>query len=104
MNFWPPVLIGIVGAYVEKLAGYLLPAEWLAHPKFKTATEALPLGLLGALIATQALASGQHWQADGRIAGLLVGAIALKLRATFVVVVVAAALVTALGRAGGWLA
>lgn len=101
MSFWPAIILGIVGTYVEKLLGYLVPAAWLSNPTFKRAAEALPLGLLAALIATQTLATGQLWELDGRLAGLLVGAVALRLRATFVVVVVAAALVTALGRAAG---
>lgn len=104
MSFWPPIVLGILGTYAEKLLGYLVPAAWLSNPTFKRAAEALPLGLLAALIATQTLSTGQQWQLDGRVVGLIVGAVALRLRATFVVVVVAAALVTALGRAAGIIA
>lgn len=101
MSFWPPILLGIAGTYVEKLLGFLVPAAWLEHPRFRRAAEALPLGLLAALVATQTFADGQQWQLDGRVVGLVVGAVALRLRATFVVVVATAALVTALGRAAG---
>lgn len=101
MNFWPPVLLGIAGTYAEKLLGFLVPAAWLSQPTFRRAAEALPLGLLAALIATQTFSSGQDWVLDGRVVGLVVGAVALRLRATFVVVVVAAALVTAGARALG---
>jgi branched-subunit amino acid transport protein AzlD len=104
MSLWPTVVIGILGTYAEKLLGFLVPAAWLANPAFRRITEALPLGLLGALVAVQTLADGQSIVVDGRLVGLAVGALALRLRATFVVVVLAAALVTALGRAAGVLA
>lgn len=102
MTFWPAVLIGAIGSYLLKLAGFLVPASWLANPNFRRAAEALPLGLLGALVATQTFATGQNVVIDGRLLGLAVGAIALRLRASFVVVVVLASVVTAIARALGW--
>jgi branched-subunit amino acid transport protein len=50
----------------------------------------VPAALLAALVAVQAVASGQDLVVDGRLAGLAAAAIALALRAPFVVVLVVA--------------
>ena len=64
--------------------------------------DALPVALLAALIAVQVFATGdrdgQHLTIDARAAGLGVAAVALLLRAPFLLVVVLAALTAALLR------
>jgi branched-subunit amino acid transport protein len=50
----------------------------------------VPAALLAALVAVQAVASGQDLVVDGRLAGLAAAAVALALRAPFVVVLVVA--------------
>jgi branched-subunit amino acid transport protein len=50
----------------------------------------VPAALLGALVAVQAFTSGQQLVIDGRLAGLAVAAVALALRAPFIVVLVLA--------------
>lgn len=103
MNLWLTVLLGSFGAYAEKLAGYIVPASWLAQPTLKRIVDALPIGLLAALVAFQAFGKSQTLVVDGRAFGLLVAAIALWRGASFVVVVVLAAFLTGLGRAAGLL-
>jgi branched-subunit amino acid transport protein len=50
----------------------------------------VPAALLAALVAVQAFTSGQQFVLDGRLAGLAVAAIALALRAPFIVVLLLA--------------
>jgi hypothetical protein len=56
------------------------------------------IALLAALAAVQALAIGDDLVVDARLAGVAVAAVALVLRAPFIVVVAAAALTAALLR------
>ncbi|GGY93394.1 hypothetical protein GCM10010327_25000 [Streptomyces nitrosporeus] len=55
----------------------------------------LPVALLAALTAQQTFADGQRLMVDARAAGLAAAAVALVLRAPFLVVVGAAVAVTA---------
>jgi branched-subunit amino acid transport protein len=57
--------------------------------------------LLAALIATNTFAHGRHLTIDARAAGLAAAAVALALRAPVLLVVVLAAVVTAVLRAAG---
>jgi branched-subunit amino acid transport protein len=50
----------------------------------------VPAALLAALVAVQGLTSGHDLVIDGRLAGLAVAALALALRAPFIVVLVLA--------------
>ena len=93
------VIATIVGCYLLKLAGYLVPAKALDHPRVRRTVELLPVALLAALVVVEALANGRHLQFDGpRLAGVGAGAIAVWRRAPFLVVVVVAAVVAALLR------
>jgi hypothetical protein len=59
----------------------------------------LPVALLAALTVVQAFAAGRHLQLDARAAGLAVAAVAVLLRAPFLLVVALAAATAALLRA-----
>lgn len=59
----------------------------------------LPVPLLASLVAVETLSTGRHLVIDARLAGLAAAALALTLRAHLVVVIVLAALTTALVRA-----
>ena len=59
------------------------------------------MALLAALVAVQTLTSGYRVVIDARVPALVVAAVALALRAPFIVVVVAAALTAAGLRAAG---
>lgn len=98
--FWPVVIASFI-AFALKFAGFLVPKAILEHDLFKKIIPVLPIGMLAGLISVQVLAVKQELVFDGRIAGIVAGMIALALRAPFIVVVVLAALVTAVGRASG---
>lgn len=91
MSLWALVSATVVGCYVLKLVGYLVPARVLDHPRVRRLVELLPVALLAALVVVEALANGRRLQVDGpRLAGLAVGALAIWRRAPFLVVVVLA--------------
>ena len=98
---WAVVLAGGLGCYLLKLAGLSVPAGWVERPWVARTVDFVPAALLAALVAVQAGTSGPDLVLDGRLAGLAVAALALALRAPFVVVLAlagaAGALVHALG-------
>jgi uncharacterized membrane protein len=99
VSLWGLVIATIVGCYLFKLGGYLVPARVLDHPQMRRVVELLPVALLAALVVVELLADGRsielNWQ---RLAGFGVGAMAVWRRAPFLVVVVAAAATAALLR------
>jgi uncharacterized membrane protein len=99
MSLWTLVIATVVGCYLFKLAGYLVPARALEHPRVRRLVELLPVALLAALVVVEALADGKHLKFDGpRLAGFAAGAVAVGRRAPFLVVVVLAGLTAALLR------
>ncbi|MGX4689457.1 AzlD domain-containing protein [Streptomyces sp. JNUCC 63] len=95
MNIWIAVAVTAVGCYAVKLAGLLVPAGALERPLVKRLAALLPVALLAALTAQQTFADGHALVLDARVAGLAAAAVALLLRAPFLVVVGAAVVVTA---------
>jgi uncharacterized membrane protein len=87
---WAAVIAGSLGCYLLKLAGLSVPAAWVEQPWVKRVVDFVPAALLAALVAVQAVASGNDLVLDGRLVGLAVAALALALRAPFIVVLVLA--------------
>ena len=99
MNLWILVTATIAGCYLLKLAGYLVSARLLDHPRTRQLVELLPVALLAALVVVEALANGRRLDFNGpRLAGFAAGAIAVWRRAPFLVVVVLAAVTAAVLR------
>ncbi|MDT0440082.1 AzlD domain-containing protein [Streptomyces sp. NPDC005840] len=99
MNVWIAIGATTVGCYLVKLLGLLVPAGALERPLVKRLAELLPVALLAALTAQQAFADGHALVLDARAAGLGAAAVALVLRAPFLVVVGVAVVVAAGARA-----
>ncbi|NEK86513.1 AzlD domain-containing protein [Blastococcus saxobsidens] len=87
---WIAVIAASVGCYLLKLAGLSVPASWVEQPWVARIVDFVPAALLAALVAVQGLTSGNEIVIDGRLAGLAVAALALALRAPFIVVLVLA--------------
>jgi uncharacterized membrane protein len=87
---WAGVIAASVGCYLLKLAGLSVPASWVEQPWVARVVDFVPAALLAALVAVQAVASGHDLVLDGRLIGLAVAALALALRAPFIVVLVLA--------------
>lgn len=95
---WAAILVTAAGCYALKLAGLSVPDRVLNRPLVRRVADLIPVALLAALVAVQALSSGRELGVDARLAGVAVGFLALLARAPFLVVVAAAATATALLR------
>lgn len=100
MWFW--LLVAAVLSYLTKLLGYLVPAKVLANPRMSRVAGTLTIGLLASLTVVNAAASGTSLVLDARIGALVAAAIALWLKAPFLVVVLVGALAAAGLRLLGW--
>ena len=87
---WVTVVAGSLGCYLLKLAGLSVPAAWVEQPWVARIVDFVPAALLAALVAVQAVTSGQDLVLDGRLVALAAAAVALALRAPFIVVLVVA--------------
>jgi uncharacterized membrane protein len=92
---WVAVVVASVGCYLIKLAGLSLPESLLARPAVQRVADLLPVCLLAALIAVWTFSSGTALVLDARVAGVAAAAVALLLRAPFLVVVAVGAAVAA---------
>ena len=90
MSLWLTVLLASAIAFGLKLAGHVVPHSWLDGARVARIAAMLPVALLAALVAVQAATSHGALVADGRLVGLAVAALALALRAPFIVVLVLA--------------
>jgi branched-subunit amino acid transport protein len=99
---WAAVLVTAAGCYGLKLAGLAVPRQVLERRWVRRFAELVPVALLAALTAVQALSTGKSLSVDpARLAGLSAAAVALLLRAPFLVVIVVAAGTAAALRAFG---
>lgn len=102
MTVWIAVGVTAVGCYLVKLLGLSVPAGMLERPLVRRLAALLPVALLAALTAQQTFGGdGGALVLDARAAGIAAAAVALVLRAPFLVVVAVAVLVTAGARALG---
>jgi branched-subunit amino acid transport protein len=101
MTVWLAIGLTAAGCYLLKLVGLLVPAGALERPLVQRLAALLPVALLAALTAQQTFSTDSALVVDARAAGLAAAALALVLRAPFLVVVAAAVAVTAGVRALG---
>lgn len=101
MTVWTAILLAGVVCLALKAVGYLVPAKALEAPRTARISDLLTVGLLAALVAVQTLGAGQAIVVDARVPALLVAAGLLWMRQSFLVVVIAAAVVAALLRFAG---
>ncbi|MDE3720277.1 AzlD domain-containing protein [Nocardiopsis sp. N85] len=103
MTLWIALIATAVGCYLLKYAGLAAPRRLLDNVWLRRFATAVPLALLAALIAVEALrGEGQTLAWDtARMGGVGAAVAALALRAPFLVVVLVAAGVTAGLRALG---
>ncbi|MFJ3901162.1 AzlD domain-containing protein [Streptomyces sp. NPDC090025] len=95
MSVWIAIALTTVGCYLVKLLGLLVPAETLERPLVRRLAALVPVALLAALTAQQTFSARGELTLDARAAGLAAAAVALFLRAPFLVVVAVAVLGTA---------
>ena len=90
-------LIGTsVAAFALKYLGHSIPQKYLEHPKIQRSNLLIPITLLSALVAVQTFTEKSKLVLDHRAVGLVIAVIFLKFRAPFPVVVILAALSSAM--------
>lgn len=99
---WATVLLASLACFGLKLAGHLVPEHWLADERVQRTSALVTVALLASLVVVQTVGDGQAVVLDARVPALGVAAVALALRAPFVLVVVLAAGAAAGLRALGW--
>ena len=98
---WIALLAASAVVFALKLAGHLVPKHWLGEPRVARTAALVTVALLAALVAVQTATRGSDLVLDARLPALVVAAIALALRAPFIVVVLLAAVTAAVLRALG---
>ena len=93
---WTAVIGASLLAFAFKYIGQSIPESLLAHPRVSRIADLIPTALLAGLVAVQTFATKTTLIVDQRIAGVLVAAVALYLRANFLVMLIAATATSAL--------
>lgn len=96
------VVVASLACYGLKLAGHLVPQSWLASERVTRTTALVTVALLVSLVVVQTVGDGRALTLDARVPALAVAALALALRAPFILVVVLAAATAGGLRALGW--
>jgi branched-subunit amino acid transport protein len=94
-SIWIAVIGSSITAFLNKYIGHSVPEKWLDRPRIKSINTLVPVVLLSALVGVQTFANKQELVIDQRLVGVGVALIALKLKASFPIVVVAAAISSA---------
>ena len=95
---WTAIIAAGLGCWALKLCGLSLPPNVLERPLVGRVANLIPIALLAALIVVQVFTAGPGLVVDARALALAYAAIALSLRAPFLVVVFGAAGVAAAAR------
>ena len=94
------LVIAVVGAVTMlfKASGPVLLGDRDLPPRVASLVEVLAPAMLAALVVTQTVGGDRELVFDERLAGVAAGALAIRLRAPLIVVMVVAAAVAALVR------
>ena len=95
-TMWSVLIATSVLCFAIKLMGHQVPQRWLTNPRLQRVNALIPISLLSALVIAQGLVVKTHVVVDHRLAGLAVALTALLARAPFPIVVIAAAVTSAL--------
>lgn len=95
-SIWLTILASSALIFAARIIGYNVPSSILARKRLQRITTLIPIVLLAALVGSQTMVKSGEVVLDHRLAGLIAGAIALRLRGSFFVVLVVAALTGAL--------
>lgn len=95
-ELWIATLGASAICYLLKILGYSIPESTLNNPRIQRVNTFIPIVLLSALVAVQTLTIDSEVVVDHRLIGVLVAAIALKMRVSFPIMMISAALSSAL--------
>ena len=92
--------IGVIGtsalAFMLKYLGHSVPEKYLTNPRMLRINTLIPIALLSALVGVQTITQEGKWAIDQRLVGVSVAVIALALKAPYFVVVISAAVTSAI--------
>ncbi len=92
----------VIGVWGQRLVGAFVLGPWLdRQPKLTRMAGLVPAAVVMAVIVQLTVAQGRTIEVDARLAGVAVAAVLVWRRAPFIVVVIAAAAVTAALRSLG---
>ena len=96
---WTLILALAAGSYLAKVTGLTMGGRLTKRPVVVDVAALLPPALLSSLVVVQTLGvAGSVDLVDAEVLGVAAGAIAVSLRAPFIVVVIVSAAVAALAR------
>ncbi len=95
-ELWIATLGASAICYLLKILGYSLPESTLNNPRIQRVNTFIPIVLLSALVAVQTLTIDSEVVVDHRLIGVLVAAVALKMRVSFPLMMISAAMTSAL--------
>lgn len=98
LGAWGWILLASAAALLTKLAGYAIPAQWLQNSRMSHVAACMTVALLSALTVMNTWAQGATLVWDARVVALAVAALALWLRAPFLLVVIAGGVAAAVVR------
>jgi branched-subunit amino acid transport protein len=92
--------VGVIGtsalAFALKYLGHNVPERFLTNPRMLRINTLIPIALLSALVGVQTVTEKGKWVIDQRLAGVAVALVALALKAPYFVVVISAAITSAI--------
>ena len=91
--------IGVIGtsiiAFLLKFLGHSVPEKYVSNARALRINTLIPVALLSALVGVQTLTEKGKWVIDQRLAGVIVAIVALSLKAPYFIVVISAAVTSA---------
>ncbi len=96
MSRWVVVVATSALCYAIKLLGHHVPERWLSSARLQRINALIPVALLSALVVAEGFVLRTRVVLDHRAAGVAAAVVALLARAPFPVVVLSAAVVSAL--------
>jgi branched-subunit amino acid transport protein len=91
-SIWVAILLSSALIFLARIIGYNVPSSILSKERLQRITTLIPIVLLAALVGTQTMVKDGDVVIDHRLAGLLAGAIALRFKGSFLLVLVVAGL------------
>ena len=94
-TIWVAVIGTSLIAFGLKYLGHSVPEKYLKNERMLRINTLIPIALLSALVGVQTITEKGKWVIDQRLAGVTVALIALSLKAPYFVVVISAAITSA---------
>lgn len=95
-SIWIVTIVTSAVCFILKYLGHSLPETVLNRPAIQRINALIPIALVSALVAVQTLGSENEVVVDHRLAGVGAAAIALKFKASFPIIMIVAAITSAL--------